>query len=124
MTRPMAALLLSTLVFPGTGHLYLKDYPRGIAVLAISLACLWVIADRVLQQASSVLTQLVSEGAVIDAGRLTDLVAQTSSGTGSLVVSTASLVLAGCWVIGIADTYRIARSQQDRNTLPHPSARQ
>lgn len=123
MTRPTAAILLSALVFPGAGHLYLKHYSRGIVLIALGLACLGFFANQVLQQASSVLAQLTSEGGVVDAGRLADLVAQTSSGFGSLAATTASLVLAGCWVIGIVDACRIARSQQDRKVLPRHPAR-
>ncbi len=123
MTRPTAAILLSALVFPGAGHLYLKRYSRGIVLIALSLACLGFFANQVLQQASSVLAQLASEGGVVDAGRLTDLVAQTSSGSGSLAVTTASLALAGCWVIGIIDACRTARSQQGRKVLSRHPAR-
>lgn len=121
MNRPTAALLLSALVFPGAGQLYLKRYLRGIILVVLSLTCLWIIADRVLQQASSVLAQLASEGGAVDAGRLTDLVAQTSSGSDGLAVTTATLALAGCWVIGVVDAWRIARSQQETNTdICHP----
>ncbi|OGU54106.1 MAG: hypothetical protein A2199_12520 [Hydrogenophilales bacterium RIFOXYA1_FULL_63_33] len=124
MSRSTNAVLLSALVLPGAGHLYLKHYPRGIALIAISLACLWVFVDRAMQQASIVLDQVASEGGAVDVGRLSDLVAQTSNGPGSLVVTVASLVLAGCWVIGIVDAYRIARNQQNRNALSRTLPRQ
>lgn len=124
MSRSTTAVLLSALVLPGAGHLYLKRYPRGIALIAISLACLWIFVDRAMQQASIVLDQVASEGGAVDVGQLSDLVAQTSNGPGSLVVTVASLVLAGCWVIGIVDAYRIARNQQNRNALSRTPARQ
>lgn len=124
MSRSTTAVLLSALVLPGAGHLYLKHYPRGLALIAISLACLWVFVDRAMQRASVVLDQLASDGGAIDAGQLADLVTQTSNGPGSLVVTVASLVLAGCWVIGIVDAYRIARNQQNRNALSRIPPRQ
>ncbi len=123
MTRPTAAILLSVLVFPGAGHLYLKRYARGIVLIALSLVCRGFLANQMPQQASSVLAQLMSEGDVVDAGRLADLVAQTPSGSGSFAVTTASRVLAGCWVIAIVDACRIARSLQDRKVLPRHPAR-
>jgi hypothetical protein len=123
MSRSTTAVLLSALVLPGAGHLYLKHYSRGLALIAISLVCLWVFVDRAMQQASLVLDQLASEGAAVDVGRLSELVTQTSNGPGSLVVTVASLVLAGCWAIGIVDTYRIARNQQNRNALSRSPAR-
>lgn len=124
MSRSTTAVLLSALVLPGAGHLYLKHYPRGIALIAISLACLWIFVDRAIQQASIVLDQVASEGGAVDVGRLSGLVTQTSNGPGSLVVTAASLVLAGCWVIGVVDAYRIARNQQNRNALSRTPPRQ
>lgn len=124
MSRSTTAVLLSALVLPGAGHLYLKHYPRGLALIAISLACLWIFVDRAMQQASIVLDQVASEGGAVDVGQLSDLVTQTSNGAGSLVVTAASLVLAGCWVIGVVDAYRIARNQQNRNALSRTPPRQ
>jgi len=54
MSRSTTAVLLSALVLPGAGHLYLKHYPRGLALIAISLMwislmCLWVFVDRAMQ---------------------------------------------------------------------------
>lgn len=124
MSRSTTAVLLSALVLPGAGHLYLKHYPRGIALIAIGLACLWIFMDRAMQQASIVLDQVASEVGAVDVGQLSNLVTQTSNGPDSLVVTAASLVLAGCWVIGIVDAYRIARNQQNRNALSRTPLRQ
>ncbi|MBI3432423.1 MAG: hypothetical protein HY018_09465 [Hydrogenophilales bacterium] len=110
MSRSTNAVLLSALVLPGAGHLYLKHYPRGAVLIVSSLACLGVLVERAVQQASIVLDKLASEGDMVDPGRLADLVAQTSNGPGSLVVTVASLVLAGCWVIGIVDAYRLGKA--------------
>jgi hypothetical protein len=109
MRRSTTAVLLSALVLPGAGHLYLKHFQRGIALMAISLACLWIIGDRVMQQASVVLERLGSEGGVIDAGHISDLVTQASGSAGSTTATVAALALAGCWLAGIVDAYRLAK---------------
>ena len=114
MSRSTNAVLLSALVLPGAGQLYLKHYPRGIALMVSSLACLGVLAGRAVQQASIVLDKLAAEGDAVDPGRLADLVAQASNSPGSLAVTVASLVLLGCWVIGIVDAYRLGKGQQGR----------
>ena len=124
MSRSTNAVLLSALVLPGAGHLYLKNYPRGIALIVASLACLGVLVERVMQQASIVLDKLASEGDAVDPGRLADLVAQASNDPGSLVVTVASLVLAGCWVIGIVDAYRLGKDQQGKKASPDNPAMQ
>jgi hypothetical protein len=38
MNKPLKAALLSALVFPGSGHLYLKKYVC-VTVLAVALVC-------------------------------------------------------------------------------------
>lgn len=106
MRRSTTAVLLSALALPGAGHLYLRHFRLGIALMAISLACLWIIGDSVIQQASVVLESLGSEGGAIDAGHVSDLLTQTSSSSASTV---ATFVLAGCWLVGIVDAYRLAK---------------
>jgi hypothetical protein len=118
MSRSTNAVLMSALVLPGAGHLYLKHYLRGIALIVASLACLGVSVDRAMQQASNVLEKLASEGDAVDPGQLADLVAQASNGPGNHAVTVAMLGLAGCWVLGIVDAYRLARNQQGRNVPP------
>ena len=111
MSRSTNAVLLSALVLPGAGHLYLKHWRRGCVLIAISLACLWIIVDSAMQQASRVIEKLESEGSALDADQLSALVAQ-SNGSDSPVVTVAALVLAGCWVVGIADAYRLGKKDQ------------
>ena len=108
MSRSTTAVLLSALVLPGAGHLYLKYFWRGIALLATSLVCLSFIIDRAMQQASAVIDNLGIGAAALDPVRITDLVSQTSNNSGS---SVATLVLSGCWLAGIVDTYRLGRKK-------------
>lgn len=110
MSRSTTAVVLSALVLPGAGHLYLKHFRRGIALLVISLACLWIIVDRAMQQASAVLGRLETEGGALDAGHISDLVSQTANSSGSTVATGATLVLAGCWLVGIVDAYRLGKN--------------
>ena len=109
MSRSTTAVLMSALVIPGAGHLYLKYFPRGIALIAISLACVWVIVDSALQQASTVLEKLEASGVELDQSQLTELVTQASNSSGSTVDTVATVVLAGCWLIGIIDAYRLSK---------------
>ena len=111
MSRSTNAVLLSALVLPGAGHLYLKHFRSGLALIVISLACLWIFVDSAMQQASTVLERLESEGGALDAGRISDLVTQTSNSSGSTVATVATLVLAGCWLVGIVDAYRLGKKQ-------------
>lgn len=99
-------MLLSAFVMPGAGQLYLKRVLRGMVLIVVSLVCLWVIGDSVLQQASGVLDQLQSGEAALDAGQLVGLVAQTSDSSAS---SFATFVLMSCWLGGLIDTYWLGK---------------
>lgn len=111
MSRSTNAVLLSALVLPGAGQIYLKRYRRGIALIAISLACLWVFVDSTMQQAAAVLQNLESGGGALDVGQLSDLANQTASGSGSTVATVATFVLVGCWLVGIIDAYRLGKNE-------------
>ncbi|MCL5059830.1 MAG: hypothetical protein M1449_04540 [Candidatus Thermoplasmatota archaeon] len=102
MGRSTNAVLLSALVLPGAGQLHPKRFRRGIAMAAISLACLRGFVDRAMQQASTVIEKLESEARSLDAGQLSDLATQTVNSSGSTVATVATRVLAGCWVVGLA----------------------
>jgi hypothetical protein len=114
MSRSTKAVLLSALVFPGAGHLYLKYFWRGIALVGVSLACMGVIAEEAMRQTSAALDKLVSEGGALDPNQLSDLLTQASSSSDSGVASVAMLVLTGCWLVGIVDAYRLGRHQSGR----------
>jgi hypothetical protein len=118
MSRLTTAVVLSALVLPGAGHLYLKQPGRGIALIGVSLVCLWVIVAQAMQQASAVLVKLESGGGALDAGQLSDLVAQASSSSGSGAVTVATLALIGCWLIGIVDAYRLGRNEANGAAQP------
>lgn len=109
MSKTATAVLLSALVLPGAGHLYLKHSRRGMVLIAISLVCLWFIVDGVMRQVSLVLGQLDVEGGALDASRISELAAQASNGPENSAAAVATLVLIVCWLIGMADAYRIGK---------------
>ncbi|HYP69136.1 MAG TPA: hypothetical protein VEP67_12915 [Thiobacillaceae bacterium] len=109
MKRSTTAVLLSALVLPGAGHLYLRHFRRGIALMIISLVCLGIIGGSVMQQASAVLDRLGSEGGALDTGRISDLITQTSSSSGSATTKAATFLLAVCWLLGIVDAYQLGK---------------
>jgi len=106
MSRSTTAMLLSALVMPGAGQLYLKHVLRGMVLIVVSLVCLWIIGDSVLQQATTVLNQLQSGDQTLDPNHIAALVAQTP---GSSASSTATFVLIGCWLGGMIDTYWLGK---------------
>lgn len=111
MSRSTTATVLSALILPGAGHIYLKQAGRGMALIAVSLACLWVIIAQAVQQASAVLAQLESEGVMPDAGQFAEMVSRASNHPESGSAMVATLVLVGCWLFGAIDAYRLGQNE-------------
>lgn len=109
MRRSTIAALLSALVIPGAGHLYLRQFRSGIALIALSLACLWIVLDRALQEASAVMEKIQANGGIVAPAQLPDLVAQVSNSSDSAFTTLATVVLVVCWVFGIVDAWRLGR---------------
>jgi Na+/proline symporter len=104
------AALLSALVFPGIGHLYLKRWAVGILLSGIAAVAAYYIGSVVLDTAS-VITEKIQSGAVPpDMDTITALVAQQTSGTAQ-ATDLAKVVWLACWVIGIAGSFWQGRAQ-------------
>jgi TM2 domain-containing membrane protein YozV len=111
MSRSTKAVLLSALVLPGVGQLYLKHLWSGLALIAASLMCLGFIVEDAIQQASVVLAQLESGTVTPDVAHITNLVNQASNGSSGVAVTIATWGLAACWLAGIVDAYRLGKQQ-------------
>ena len=113
MKRSTKAALLSGLIFPGIGHLYLKRYVHGIALCVASASAIYFIASVAVTTALEVAEKIQSEsgGVAPDMAAIMDLVSQQSSGS-EQSVNIATVALVVCWVIGIVDSYRQGRAQE------------
>lgn len=111
MSRSTKAVLLSALVLPGLGQLYLKHPWRGFILIALSLVCLGIIVNGAMQQAAVVLTQLESGAITPDVDQINTLLNQASSPTDSSAVTLATWGLAVGWLAGVIDAYRLGKQQ-------------
>lgn len=109
MSRFTTAMLLSAFVLPGAGQLYLKRVLRGMVLIVVSLVCLWIIGESVVQQATTVLDQLQTGDQALDPNHIAALVAQTR---GSAESGIATYVLIGCWLGGMMDTYWLGKKSR------------
>ena len=109
MSRATTAVVLSALVLPGAGQIYLKHYWRGLALAGISLVCLWFIIVNAMHQASVIMAQIESGGSVPDAMQIASMAEQASTASSGMTVTVAMLVLVVCWVASIVDVYRLAK---------------
>jgi TM2 domain-containing membrane protein YozV len=111
MKRSTKAALLSGLVFPGLGHIYLKRYVQGILLVFGAALAMYFVVSTAVHTALDVVEKIEGGGVSLDVKAINDLVSQQSRGTEQLT-NIATIALLAFWVIGIADSYRVGRAQE------------
>lgn len=116
MKRSTKAALLSGLIFPGVGHLMLKQYLRASLLIVVALGAMSYIVDAAFGRALVVVDRIYSADIPVDAAALTDMVAESASGGEGLLENAALLLLMACWLFGIVDSYRLGAATENEVT--------
>lgn len=111
MKKSTKAVLWSALVFPGSGHLYLKRYFVGLVLIGASLAALLYVVDKSMESAYQIVGQIQNGSVAPDAASISDMITQQSSGPDGMLLDIVNYLLIIFWIIGIIDSYRIGRSE-------------
>lgn len=110
MKKSLKGALLSGLVFPGAGQLWLKQPIRGIALMVAVSAALLVVATEAARQALSMLEKIESEGGALDLFAVATAASQASGiVAGNALVKSAWLALIFSWIISTVDAYFTGR---------------
>jgi hypothetical protein len=113
MKKSSKAALLSGLVFPGLGHIYLREFFRGAVLVVLSLAALAAVFTIAYQNALLVVDQVVSGNVSMEADAIARAVSDSTSAADRLAENAAYVVLAACWLAGILDSYRLGSRQEE-----------
>lgn len=111
LSRRSKSLLLSALVYPGVGHLYLKRHGRGAALMAMTTAGLAVIVVTMAAKAMVLWEKLQHGDLPPDAGAIMELLDQSAMGHAGLLLDVAGYAVLLCWLFGMVDAYRIGKRQ-------------
>ena len=112
MKRSSKAALLSGLIFPGIGHIVLKQYLRGSVLMLFALVALSEIVTRIYQRALTIVDRINSGDIPVDTSAIAEMVSNSTSGADSFIENIAVIVLGACWLIGIIDSYRLGVAQE------------
>lgn len=105
MKKSTKAALLSGLLFPGTGQIYLKRYVSGIIILVGAAVALYIILSALIGTASEI-AEMIQNGTVsLDPIAISDLINQKLRGK-EQTLNVAEIALVGFWIVGIIDSYR------------------
>jgi len=109
------AALLSGLIFPGIGHIVLKQYIRASVLVFSAMAAFSVVVTSAFQRALTIVDRINSGDVPVDTGAISEMVSNSAGGADSFIANTALIVLGICWLIGIFDSYRLGVAQEKRS---------
>jgi hypothetical protein len=109
MNNSLKGAFLSGLIFPGLGQIALKHYKRGAVIMLAVLISLSVVVVKAVQHALAILEKIESEGGAISMSTISNAATQASTTSSSLIFNLGLLLIIFCWIIGIADAYRIGK---------------
>lgn len=107
MKKSTVAVLLSLLVFPGAGHVYLKRRTRGLAFLLPALLAVAYVLNQAAEEANKIVGQLTSGAMPLDPAAMAAQIEQSSGNT--VLANVASAVMLICWIGSALDAWLLAR---------------
>ena len=98
------ALLLSALVFPGSGHFVLGRKARGCLFLVPALVALVLVLRQIMARLDQVMAQIDSGALPLDVQPIVEKVDALSANDGP-AMTVAMSVLVACWIGSLIDTW-------------------
>ena len=98
------ALLLSALVFPGSGHFVLGRKARGCLFLVPALIALVLVLRQIMARLDQVMAQIDSGALPLDVQLIVEKVDALSANDGP-AMTVAMSVLVACWIGSLIDTW-------------------
>jgi hypothetical protein len=108
MRSPIKAALLSALVFPGLGQIYLKRYAPGVVFIVLTIAAMVFLVWRSVMMATRVLDAIGQGSATFDFQRG---LAAPQGDDSTLSIATSFLLLC-CWVLSVVHAYMAGKAAQ------------
>ena len=99
------AILLSALVFPGAGQLYLKRFKTGVILLVVVVICFFTMVATIMNTAMSAVQQIQIQGGIVDMSQITRIATETTEQTGNTGYSLSLSLIVICWLYSIIDAY-------------------
>ena len=120
MTPSSKAALLSALVFPGSGHFYLKKHIVGALLAGISLVCIYLLISTVMEAAQVISLKIENGEIPLDIEQIRAEIHKQSAASSSTTIGIATWLLGICWLTGIVDSFRLGRKQTQARPKTEP----
>jgi len=111
MNKSMKAALLSALVFPGAGHIFLKRYISAAFLASTALSALYIVTANILERALQITDKILQGELQPDIATITEFILKSPAGTDTQFINIAVITLTLSWLIGILDSFRAGYSK-------------
>ena len=106
LSKRHQALLLSALVFPGSGHFVLHRKARGCLFLVPALVALVIVLRQIMARMDQIMAQIDSGALPLDVQLIMEKVEALSANDGP-AMTLAVCVLVACWIGSLIDIFLI-----------------
>jgi TM2 domain-containing membrane protein YozV len=113
MNLAIKAALLSALLFPGWGQLYLKQYKRGIAFILPVLAGVIFICWSLIQVVMNTLKAAPLQKGSVDINTILKLTNDSLITLDSTSLSLIMLIIIGLWIYSTFDAYILGKKMMN-----------
>lgn len=114
MKQSTKAALLSGLIFPGIGHLSLKEYLRAAILILAAVAALYVQTTAAYDQAMTVVDRINSGEVALDSQAISEAITASSAEADNRAANASLFVLGACWLFGIVDSWRLGHAEDKK----------
>lgn len=108
MSKSVKALLLSALVFPGSGHFYLKKPIKGAILAIVSIVSLYLHFTSSIEIVQDISLSVQSGEIPLDLNSVAEALTN-EAGAKYRLANLPTYFLAICWFVGVVDSYRVGR---------------
>ena len=115
MRKSTKAVLLSMLLFPGTGHLYLKKYFSAAVLLSTATAAIYYLLKNTMENALEIAEKIHSTDTVLDVEMMSEMLSKQAANTADPLLSLSMIALLLCWLFGMFDSYRAGRIADEKD---------
>jgi hypothetical protein len=109
MKKPVIAALISLLVFPGTGQLYLGRVRRALAFILPAAVCASLLLRYTVSLADDIVAKVESGAMPLDLATISNAIGAAAD-QGPAWVSLLGWVLLACWLGSAVDAWMVGRS--------------
>ena len=109
MNKSLKAVLLSVLVYPGLGHVFLKKYKTGFVLVSLFTVPFLLLVGEIVNKTNQVIASIESGDIPLDIVAISQAVSNITSSPEAQSLNINIYIMGTVWLIGAWDAYRLGK---------------